>query len=106
MMSVTPSRQRLAFAWLLATALLFAQALGQAHQVLHAPGVASDDALFGHHGSAECRLFDQLAHGDALATPALPALPDWPAAAPVAALHAGVEHGCTAVYRARGPPRG
>lgn len=79
-------------AWLLVLALLWAQALGLAHRVLHAGGapVAVVDAghaapagLLGHllggkSGDAECRLYDQLAHGDAVPLPpvvALPALP-------------------------------
>lgn len=100
-----PPRRRLAFAWLLAAALLFAQTLGLAHQVLHAPGQATDTALFGHHAGADCPLYDQLAHGDALvaAPPLLP--PALPAVVPAVAVHDGVAAAFAAAYRARGPPR-
>jgi len=100
-----PPHRRHAYAWLLVAALLFAQTLGLAHLVLHAPGVAGGDALFGQHDGNDCRLYDQLAHGDALAV-ALPALPPvLPDSAPLAETRAGVEHACAAVYSARAPPR-
>ena len=104
-----PPRRRLACAWLLAAALLLAQTLGLAHQVLHAPGVLSGDqgsALFGHHDGAECQLFDHLSHGDMLVAAALPLPPDRPATAPDGTVRAGVAHGCSTVYSARAPPRG
>lgn len=97
---------RLAFAWLLAAALLLAQTLGLAHQVLHAPGTTPDAALFGDHDRADCQLFDHLTLGDALVAALPPALPDWPGVLPVAMLQAGIDHGCAAAYSARAPPRG
>lgn len=84
---VTRSARR-PLAWLLAGALLFAQALGLAHRVLHAETqghanrhevhafadavtqVSGHDGatLFGHdEGAPDCRLFDHMAAGDALA---------------------------------------
>lgn len=99
-------RHRLVLAWLLAAALLLAQSLGLAHQVLHAPGGAQDTALFGHHDGADCQLFDHLAHGDALAAALPPPLPDLPAAAPAAALQPGEARVCSTAYSARAPPRG
>ena len=99
-------------AWLVVVllSLLFAHSLGLLHRVQHAglTGPGAEGALFGHHhDSQECRLYDQLASGDALPLPVLPpALPHggaqafadapaaaWPAAAPAA-------------YQARAPPRG
>ena len=120
-----PRSARRPLAWMLACALLFAQALGLAHRVLHADapahahpeslrsaeddsshGVASGpSALFDHHeGAPDCRLFDQLASGDALpCVPQLAAfdappsramgLPSWPAQAAI-----------TTAFQARGPP--
>lgn len=83
-----PNRSaRRPLAWLLAGALLFAQALGMAHRVLHAEsmghahrhevhalahagthGTGVDGAtLFGHdEGTPDCRLFDHVASGDLL----------------------------------------
>lgn len=109
MTSTMTPRRRLAFAWLLAAALLLAQTLGLAHQVLHAPGAlsgANESALFGHHDGAECQLFDHLSHGDMLVAAALPLLPDRPGVAPDGMAQAGVAHACSTVYSARAPPRG
>jgi len=106
MTSARPFHRRLALAWLLAAALLLAQTLGLAHQVLHAPGGAQDTALFGHHDGADCQLFDHLGHGDALAATALLPLPQAPAAAPAAALQPGIAQACSTAYSARAPPRG
>ncbi len=69
--------------WPLVLALLVAQTLGLVHgvahspvqQVAHAAAAQHDDAahglidtLFSGHGSdAECRLYDQLSHGDTVA---------------------------------------
>lgn len=105
-MSRLPLRPIPASAWLLALALLLAQGLGLAHRVLHAPGMATQDAVFSHHDAAECRLYDALAGADALlAAPSLlapapaPVLPDveWPA---------GRDLAFAAAFLARGPPRG
>jgi len=101
-----PARRRLTFAWLLAAVLLLAQGLGVAHRVLHAPGSAGGDALFGHHDRGDCQLYDQLSHGDALAV-ALPLLPPTlPQAVPEAAGPAGIGRVFAAAYLARAPPRG
>jgi hypothetical protein len=104
---------------LLLVALLTAQTLGLLHREVHAgvavshgpsriqPGspVAELQALFAHrHDSAECKLFDQLSHNDAvvhsdLGTPGLPSAAldtAGPTGRHVAAQAAG--------YLARGPP--
>jgi hypothetical protein len=108
-----PPRTGRGFAALLVLALLWAQGLGLAHRVLHAPGapaaVASaaehDDALH-HHApqSAECRLYDQLAAGDAVAAAALVAVAALPPAAPRALPAAPQAGTLTLGYRARAPP--
>ncbi len=73
--------------------------------VAHA-GDAGDTGLFGHapNQSDECRLFDQLVHGDALsqdgATPGSAAVPAVVKTLPVARLRGFEPCG----YRARGPP--
>jgi hypothetical protein len=108
--------------WLLpmmAAALLWLQALGLWHQVVHGHGaqggaaVASasehdhhDDHAFAGHdeGDPQCRLFDQLAHADiAFASPAaLPALAAQ--GGPGAATPAGRLAPQAAGFLARGPP--
>lgn len=115
---------------LLVLALLYAQALGQAHRALHPQlvaheghgladgatshagassiGHATSDAwstLFGHQQHAEeCRLFDQLSLGDltlvAAATGIAPPPADC-ADAPVVAPPSGASR---LAYQARGPP--
>lgn len=111
-MKTAMARRRLA--WLLAGALLLAQALGLAHRVLHAPGAAlaasvaqaAAPGLFTDHAadSPECRLFDALAHADAASSAGAPtpagAPPAWsaPANAPER-----TRAGCAA-YLARAPP--
>lgn len=74
-------------AFVLALALAWLQLLGSVHHVVHgteggiatAAAAAADaqphgltESLFGLHedGDAQCRLFDQLVHGDALGTAA------------------------------------
>lgn len=101
------SSHRRTILWGMVLALLLSQALGLAHRVLHAPGLKpAGEALFGQHDGGDCRLFDQLAHGDALAA-ALPALPPAPPQAPPeAALPAGTGAVHAALYLARAPPRG
>lgn len=100
------------FAALLAFALLWAQALGLAHRVLHAPGVplaiasaaGHDDGLRHAPQSAECRLYDHLAAGDAVAvaTPVdvVASLPAAAQAEPPARQAGSSPPG----YRARAPP--
>lgn len=100
------------FAALLAFALLWAQAFGLAHRVQHAPGAPPvvagaadhDDALRHAPQSAECRLYDQLAAGDAVAAAAsggvAPPPPGAPQAEPPARCTGSVPLG----YRARAPP--
>jgi len=119
--------------WLLLLALLGAQTLGLVHGVLHAydafpasvraavTGVANSagtqalptDAarswlahVFSKHSAGECRLFDQLAHGDQAPLPPPPALPAhaatpgepcWPPELRVAA--------APTPFDARAPPR-
>ncbi|MGB3066942.1 MAG: hypothetical protein WBC18_00260 [Ottowia sp.] len=88
--------------WLLLFALLGAQALGLVHGVLHAydafpasvrtvitraaqpagtQALPADAArswlshVFSDHSAGQCRLFDQLAHGDQAPLPPAPALP-------------------------------
>ncbi|MES2531773.1 MAG: hypothetical protein V4636_12105 [Pseudomonadota bacterium] len=68
----------------------------------HAPhGLA---ALFGDHTDADCRLYDQLAHGSAM--PAVPfvALPVFLPAATFAWLQGEIFARWVALLRARGPP--
>ncbi|MCD0418877.1 hypothetical protein LOC51_16835 [Rubrivivax sp. JA1024] len=125
---------RLGLTFAVVFALLAAQWLGLAHTVLHgtapapsavqasghppSPHPAHDAApahehrhglaaLFAGHddGSADCRLYDQLAHAEPL-PPALPALDTLPPAPP--RLAAGRTHDAAAEaapYAARGPPR-
>jgi hypothetical protein len=104
-------RHRHATAWVLALALLAAQALGLAHSVAHAPGLASvaavaDEHFDGHHaGDAECRLIDQLAHADALVAGALLLPPALPAVLSAPALPPAHTVAFAAGYLARAPPR-
>lgn len=114
----------------LAVALWFASTLGLMHRTLHVPGherlgagqvqaaasaVPGDVAqaavphglarLFGHHTSdADCRLYDQLAHGSA--APAVPfvALPVLLPAATFVWLQGEIFARWVALLRARGPP--
>lgn len=115
-------------AWLLAALLLVAQGLGLAHRVAHAPGLGHGGATLaavstsakghadgqakaswaaGHEAdSAECRLIDQLAHGDGLcstpwAAAAAPQAGETRAAAPAPAPRAG----SASAYFARAPPQ-
>ncbi len=96
---------------LLAVALLWAQALGLAHRVQHAPGTPAaaetghDDALHDHAPqSGECRLFDQLAAGDAAPAAVAPVVAA-PPPAPVPAVQPAPRAGLPAAgYRARAPP--
>jgi hypothetical protein len=99
-------------ATLLALLLLAAQAAGLAHRVAHAPGTATAAAQQAwapdhEHGSAECRLVDQLAHADLLCGGAPPAtvVLRHATAAPAPALRS-IAAGPAAAYLARAPPRG
>jgi hypothetical protein len=100
------------FAALLVWALLWAQALGLAHRVLHMPGaplvVAStaghDDALRHAPQSAECRLFDQLAAADALGGEMLVVVAVLPSAALQVAPPALQAGPAPLGYCARAPP--
>ncbi len=110
--------------WLLAWALVLAPALGQMHRGVHGPQAALAMAaptavaaqahegghdgfaeLFSSHGSdADCRLFDQLGHSDAL--PGVPALA-LPLAAPLFFLDFFEGEALArwrALFDARGPP--
>ena len=98
-------------AWMLAALLLAAQAAGLAHRVAHAPGlpgaVQVKAGAWHEAGTADCRLIDQLAHADALCTPA-PALPALPvvAEATQALPQRTLAAAAPAAYLARAPPRG
>lgn len=108
--------------WLLpmmAAALLWLQALGLWHQVVHghavhsgaAPASAGGHDSHDHHafaghdeGDPQCRLFDQLAHAD-IAFAAANAAPCLTAGdGPVAATPAGRPAAQAAGFLARGPP--
>lgn len=109
---VRPSAPIAARRWLplLLAAMLFAQALGLVHRVLHAPApaaqvqAAAHDA-FGHdEGDAQCRLYDQLAQGDlAFGSPAACAVGPV-MATPAGALPAGRLAPQASGFLARGPP--
>jgi len=102
--------------WLLALALLQAQALGQWHRIAHGPGAAAtgfsaaadDHGVFGHAtgDDAQCRLYDAVGSGAG------------PWSVPCLALAPLVAQGMQAAqaqplagrtlrpYQARAPPRG
>lgn len=104
-----------AAAALLALALLWAQTLGLLHRVQHAPratvvaAVQADDGkaagLYAHDRQSEsCKLYDQLALGDA-AVPTADAAPLVVGDAPVPADASGRPAGAARhAYRARAPP--
>lgn len=111
----------------LTCALLWAQALGLAHRIVHGPqwsggghglaqqaavdpsGQSDADGLLaslfaGHQGDTDCRLFDQLGHADAL--PGVPSLA-LPVLLPLfldPAATVTVCHSGAALFEARGPP--
>jgi hypothetical protein len=101
-------------AWLsgLALASLLAlQTLGAMHGVAHAGGHGNADAsgiakLFGGHaaGSADCHLYDQLAHADLAAFSSTPpaALP--PQGVATVALPASLPAAAPRFFQARAPP--
>lgn len=108
----------------LLAALLWVQWLGMSHAIWHSPWlggvaahgtwaeqpaahpVASDaaDELLAHGSDGQCRLFDQLAHSDALT----PHTPHWavapPAQACLAAVPAVAPVRFALAYSARAPP--
>ena len=106
-------------------ALLWAQSLGQWHSVVHtihtepsvvasvqaqgaqhAPGITSVIArLFSsHEDAADCLFFDQLSHGDAIASLPLQALPPTSLPALLQYSHALAVARWHAQFQARGPP--
>lgn len=101
---------RLLTVWLLAFALVGAQALGLAHRVLHghapvAVALAGDELFSGHgDGEVSCPLYDQLS-GPAIA-PAIPALcvPALPPTFLIAFAQGEALARWAALYDARGPP--
>jgi len=97
---------RRASLWLIALALVVAQALGLAHRVahgtgtagalaLHATGAAADGDLFAAHDEQACPLYDQLAGG---------ALPAFIAALPLLPLAAACILGVATGQWLAGPP--
>jgi len=123
---VVSTRRSRALVWALAFALWCAATLGLVHSTLHNPLSGHSDgplaavssahgdepskerglaALFGdHHSDADCRLYDQLAHGPAaLGVPAV-ILPVIPPAAVFAALAGEAIARWVALFDARGPP--
>jgi len=111
-------------AWVLVLALLWAQSLGLWHGIVHGGhGVGSVHAslaladtgqaqshgffesLFGnHHDGLDCELFDQLCHGDALATAPVLVLPLGVPAAHIAHLTGLAVARWAALFQARAPP--
>lgn len=113
---------------LLACALLWAQALGLAHGIVHGPqlgsghgvaqpaaALASDEGgtvvesfwtrlLAAHQADSDCRVFEQLSHADAM--PGVPplALPALAPLSPVIAVAAPLLISLTLPFQARGPP--
>ena len=106
--------------WPLVLALLVAQTLGLVHGVAHSPvqqagHVASGlhdepahgliDTLFAGHGTdADCRLYDQLAHGDAPACVPAISLPVLLPATLFAYLQGEAVARHAALFEARAPP--
>jgi hypothetical protein len=112
---------------LLACALLWAQALGLAHRIVHGPqlgglhalaqpAVAAPDAtavvadgflaqLFaGHQADSDCRVFEQLSHADTLPVLPLLALPALAPLPPLAVVAASLLIRLVLPFQARGPP--
>ena len=112
---------------LLACALLWAQALGLAHRIVHGPqlgslhvlsqpvalasaagGGVSDGFLAqlfaGHKGDSDCRVFEQLSHADTLPVVPLLALPALVPLPPVVAAAASLFIRLILPFQARGPP--
>lgn len=116
-----------AFAWLwawLVAAMFLAQSLGVMHNVLHTtaqqgvhawaalPVGAHEDAgghglarlFLGHDNASDCRLYDQVSHGDGLSTVALLQLPALHPPPLTQVLQALAPAKPTVRVRARGPP--
>ena len=113
-------RSTRALAVVLAVALWFAGTLGLMHRSLHVPGLPAAAAqaaqivhkhaghhlasLFGDHTDAECRLYDQLAHGSAAPGVPLVVLPMLLPSATFAFLQGEALARWVALFDARGPP--
>lgn len=113
-------RSTRALAAVLAVALWFAGTLGLMHRSLHVPGLPDAAAqaariihkhaghhlasLFGDHTDAECRLYDQLAHGSAAPGVPLVVLPVLLPSATFAFLQGEALARWVALFDARGPP--
>ena len=98
--------RRILTVWLLALALVGAQALGLAHQVLHGQAAAiSGTGLFAdHEGEPACPLYDQLS--GAAITPDVPVLcvPAIPPLFIIAFAQGESLARWAALFDARGPP--
>ncbi|MDP9900048.1 hypothetical protein [Variovorax ginsengisoli] len=133
-LTTVPARRRSpALFVVLALAVWLAATLGLMHQTMHVPGLKaaaaaarggapvtaspSGDAshpapaahgvlaLFGgHHSEADCRLYDQLAHGSAMPSVPFVALPVFLPAATFAWFEGEVLARWVALFDARGPP--
>ena len=106
----------------LAFALWFAGTMGLMHRSLHVPGLPAAAAaataqvehrhdtghtlasLFGVHNDADCRLYDQLAHGTGVPGVPLVVLPMLLPAATFAYLQGEAIARWVALFDARGPP--
>ncbi len=108
----TPRCLGRARAALLVLALLWAQALGLAHRIQHAPGVLTvaleaRERLHepGHAPhSAQCRLYDHLVAGDLLPATALAAPPAWGSEAFASCATSTAAPQSLRGYHARAPP--
>lgn len=95
----------------MALALLWAQAVGLAHRIQHAPGVsdagrAEQRSSLGHvPQSAECRLYDHLVAGDASPVTVLALPPNWGKEAPTWTGESVAVAATWEAFRARAPPR-
>lgn len=112
---------------MVALALLLASTLGLVHRTVHSPGAphaqavampaqadaqghatheghSSLVALFGYHTDADCRLYDQLAHGPAALCVPAGFLPVTLPAATFAYLQGEAIARWVALFDARGPP--
>lgn len=121
------------YPWVLVLALLWAQSLGLWHGIVHGGralgsvhasltlGGAAPDAVLGaagaplhhgffkslfsnHHEGVDCELFDQLCHGDALATKLVLAVPLGVPVVPIAQLTGLAVARWAALFQARAPP--
>nr|WP_235510086.1 hypothetical protein [Variovorax sp. Root473] len=105
----------------LAFALWFAGTMGLMHRSVHVPGLSSAAAaatkaehrhdtghtlasLFGVHDDADCRLYDQLAHGTGVPGVPLVVLPMLLPSATFAFLQGEAIARWVALFDARGPP--